>query len=76
MTAYSASTQDYTNCLSQRLPFPFTVSKVVDSFNNCEYLVVTIYGTTPFTFPYDRSFYQLIFHIVDTIQAKHPELFI
>lgn len=75
MNSYSASTQDYINCLSTRLPFPFTISKVVDSFNSCEYLELSTNSTT-FTFPYDRSFYQLIFHIVDTIQSKHPELFI
>lgn len=75
MTAYSASTQDYINRLSQRLPFPFRLRKIVDSFNSCEYLELSTNSTT-FTFPYDRSFYQLIFHIVDTIQSKHPELFI
>lgn len=76
MNSYSASHREYQNALSHHLPFTFDVEKIIDSFNNCEYLIVIVYGTGEFTFPYGRDFYTLIYHIVYTIKSKHPELFI
>lgn len=76
MNSYSASHREYQNALSHHLPFTFDVEKIVDSFNNCEYLIVVIPNIIILTFPYDRDFYSLIHHIVHTIKSKHPELFI
>ena len=74
LNSYTASEQDYINCLSHSLPFKVYVSKVIS--DNSAYLCTVAYGSNPIKFDYDRDFYSLIAHICATYKSTYPELFI
>ena len=73
MNSYTATAVDYTNVLTNHLPFKLTVYKVFTP--NSSYLSVhTDAGAAHFD--YFTDFYSLTTHIIYYFQSNHPELFI